>query len=186
MKALTTILKCTAEMKVSSASRQVGPPYTSGMTRNRLFPDVGLLIKSGAACVDNAEAMLARRLHHGPAFHFLDHRGAESLQAFDLGIDVIGLDIDVYTTRVFNALQNHTRISWITLHVEITSAGARTAHFTTEYRAPELRFTIKIFSFAINNYGTQSTFVHFSPLFVLLVGKLSMLSDAVPDGQDCC
>ena len=140
----------------------------SGMTDNQLFPDVGLLIKTGAACVDNTKSMLARRLHHGPAFHFLDHCGAETLQAFDLGFDIVGLDIDVYTARVLDALQNYTRISRITPQVQVTPAGVRTGHFTTERSTPELRFAFQIICFAIYNNGTQSTFVHFAPLVYMV------------------
>ena len=85
-------------------------------------------------------------------------------------VDVVGFDIDVYTARVFDALQNHTRIGWITPHVKVTPAGARAGHFTTERSTPEFRFTLQIIGLAIYNNGTQSTFVHFAPL-VYMVGR---------------
>lgn len=104
------------------------------------LPDVGCFVEAIAARANDAKSVFARRLHHGPTFHLLDHRGAEIFKATYLGIDIIGLDIDVDSARVLYSLQNDMRIGRIPLHVDITPTGLRTDGFTAQRRAPGYPF----------------------------------------------
>src|SRR5262245_48115355 len=94
--------KSAAPSRSSVLQSMMNPP--SWLLCMGLLPDVGFLEEVLAECRDDAEALTRRRLHHHPVAHRFNALGAEPFQPPDLGLDIVGLDVDVDAARVLDRL----------------------------------------------------------------------------------
>src|ERR1043165_2679641 len=80
--------------------------------RPRLRPlvRVGLAGERTALRVDDAEHLARGSLHQPPPLEELDALGAELLEPRDLGLEVIGFDVEVDAAVVLDLLQEHDRL----------------------------------------------------------------------------
>jgi len=125
-----------------------------------LTPDVGLFLETVAAHADDAEAVLARRLHHGPAFHLLHHRRTQFLESAHLGVDIVGFDVDVNPARMLYPLQDDVGIGRISLNVDVKSSGSEFTWLAAQRSAPKFRLASEIVGLTIDDQRAQSTFMH--------------------------
>jgi hypothetical protein len=106
----------------------------------------------------NAEALSGRRLHHDPSIQAVHDLGTELFQAAHLGCNVVGLNINVNATFMFDFLDLHDGfVGWRFQHAVIAAAtGVRQVYWATERLRPEASRVIYVGSIAINQYGTQA------------------------------
>ena len=61
---------------------------------------------------DHAETLAIRCLHHPPALDERDPGRTQRFQPRDLGVDVIGLDVEVHARGVFDLLHFDVQVAW--------------------------------------------------------------------------
>src|SRR5690606_37065148 len=78
--------------------------------RRGLLPAVEVRAEGLALLAHDAEAVPGGRFHHPPAFDEGDLARTEALEAVGLGIDVVGLDVQVHARLVRDLLQQDHRL----------------------------------------------------------------------------
>src|SRR5690606_23026227 len=78
-------------------------------TAPSLFPAVQMRAERLALLAHHAEAVAAGRFHHPPGVNFLDLPRAERDQALRLGLDVVGLDVQMDARGMRDLLQQQDR-----------------------------------------------------------------------------
>jgi alpha-tubulin suppressor-like RCC1 family protein len=132
---------------------------------------------------DDAEALPCGGLHDLPALHSLDALGAEHLEPGDLGLDVVGLDVEVDAAGVRDGLD---------LDDEVTSAGvealvdpavlaeAELAH--PESRAPESSGAVEVVRLTVEDESGEPTLVHVARVSSDARGTIRSSHDVVSAG----
>lgn len=88
-------------------------------------PAVGVVQEAQALHADNAEALAGGRQHLHPALQADYHHGTQLFQAYNLGRDVVGLEVDEDAALVLHALDLHDGLVRRRLQYEIVAAAAR-------------------------------------------------------------
>jgi len=76
-----------------------------------LIPGIGRFFKVGPAGLDNAEALPSRCFHDHPAVNPGDAPGTEFFQPRNLGLDIVGFNIQVYAAGVIYPLNLYFQVS---------------------------------------------------------------------------
>src|SRR5690554_2200817 len=135
------------------------PALSAGAQRS--VPAVEVRPERLALLAHHAEAVAAGRFHDHPGAHGLDLARAERDQPFDLGIDVVGLDVEVDARRMRDLLQQQdgfvvfgvqARVLAVAILVEGVDALA-------ERLAPEFDVRRQIVGVAIEYEGAQAAVV---------------------------
>src|SRR4030095_10837911 len=100
-------------------------------------------------------------LHHPPGVDFADALRAERLESLDLGLDVVGLDVEMDPARGRNCLnfdlELPARINELDVLPFLAGEGA---NFQPERSAPELGRSGEIVCPAIDDEARASALVH--------------------------
>lgn len=88
-------------------------------------PAVGVLQEARALHADNPEALAGGSVHNHPALQAVHHHRTLLFQAQHLGRDVIGLDVNMDTALVLDALDLHDGLVLRRLQHAVVAAGAR-------------------------------------------------------------
>src|SRR5215468_977863 len=125
--------------------------------RRRSWPAIGLVAERPALGLDDAELLTGRRQHHPPGLDLLDALGAERLEARHLGLDVVGLDVEVDPALVVDALHHEQRLGRRGLEraVAVALAGLDLEDLAPEGAAPEVGGRLHVIGAAIDDEGAE-------------------------------
>jgi hypothetical protein len=111
----------------------------------------------------HAEALASWRFHDPPRAHLLHALGAKLLEPLDLSLNVIGLDIKMYTARMLNLLNFDVQTRVARLEVAIVGFRHRVRsrlERVSERPGPEPSRTVQICGMAVNDKTGKATLVH--------------------------
>src|SRR5437762_41073 len=132
----------------------------SRTARGRSLPPIGVAGKVGALRAANAEALPGRRRHHHPRPVALDLACTELPEARDLGLDVVGLDIEVDTAFMRHGLDLADDLIGVHLQRHVHRVARVFDRRTTERLTPEPRCAAELRRLAIDDHGAEATVVH--------------------------
>jgi hypothetical protein len=94
--------------------------------------------------------------------HILEPPGAQSLETPNLGLHIVGLDIEVHTARVLDLLNFDVQSEGpiVESPVELSLRTRKLAHRHAEGRPPEFGGCGQIARLAIDDESSQFAFVH--------------------------
>ncbi len=97
-------------------------------------------------CSYNAKPLSGRRLHHNPAFQAVHYSGSQRFQTCNLGGNIVSFNINVNSTRMFDALDLHDKFVWRCIKHAIVAprTGVSEIYRTAKRISPELGGLINI------------------------------------------
>src|SRR5579872_6504843 len=136
--------------------------WNYGFTPWSSLPPIRLLGELRTLCPHDAEALPGGRFHHPPALDLGDPLGAQLLQPRDLGIDIVGLDVEMDPARMVHLLD---------LDIEFVGAGVengvvlvlgvgRRPDLQAQSLAPETRGGFQILGPAIDDESAELAAMH--------------------------
>lgn len=127
-----------------------------------LNPARGVLGETRALNSDNAKALPCRGLHHHPAFQTIYYFGPQSLQAGNLGWNIVSFNIDMNPALMLDALDLDNGFIWRSFQHAVVSArpGVVGIDCTAKRIGPELGRLINIRCAAINQKCAEAGVVH--------------------------
>src|SRR5579863_9545219 len=101
----------------------------------------------------HAEPLSRRCFHHPPGMYRLDALGAQFFQPADLGLDIVGFNVEMHAARVAHYLHLDVQamLGVDEPLVGLALAGSQFAHRHTERAAPELGGGAEVLGLAIND-----------------------------------
>src|SRR5262249_48955278 len=126
------------------------------------LPLVRLGGEVGALVADDAEALAGRCLHHPPRADLLQPLGAERLEPAHLGLDVVGLDVQVHAAGVVDLLHLDMQVVRFCLQQRIAGVlrALRGPSRQAERPAPELGRGLSVARLAIADETRQPAAMH--------------------------
>ena len=79
-------------------------PSVMGMIRT-LVPSIGVFFKGATLGLHDTESVSTGGLHDPPPWQLLHFSCTQTLQAPHLGLNIVGLDVDMYPARMGNLLK---------------------------------------------------------------------------------
>src|SRR6202044_2401895 len=120
------------------------------------LPGGGKLRERRRGRAHHAEPLSRRRFHHPPGMYRLDALGAQFFQPADLGLDIVGFNVEMHPARVAHYL--HLDVQAMRgvdeSFVGVALAGRQFAHRHAERAAPELGGGTEVLGLAINDETT--------------------------------
>src|SRR6185312_8572275 len=128
------------------------PPVAVRSSAYNLVPPIRIPRPIRPLHAHDAEALAAWRLHYHPAFEAFEYRRPEFFQPRDFRFDVVGFDVQVHATFVFDALQLHHRFIRQGRELPVLAAAAWMirVHRTAERRGPEAGRRVDIIDVAVD------------------------------------
>src|SRR5437764_2941585 len=128
-----------------------------------LGPHIRVLLpgERSALRVHDAETLARRRLHHDPALDVRNATGAEHLEAARLGLEVVGLDVEMDAALMLDLLYEQDRLARVGIQQAIQRIALGFGPPAASKRAtPELRSGVEIGGLAIEDEGRQPAAMH--------------------------
>jgi hypothetical protein len=124
----------------------------------RVRPAICVASESLALHAYDAKALPARGAHHNPTLNPSVDRSAEPFQACNLGRDIIGLDVEMNSTFVVNALNLNADLVRPVLehHVIAASAGMIRVDWAAERFGPETRGGADVVDVAVDQNAVDA------------------------------
>src|SRR5690606_26684313 len=110
----------------------------------------------------HAEPLPARRLHHPPALHERHLPGAQLLQPVGLGVDVVGLDVQVHARGMRHLLHLDVQVAGRVAELLVLGgpvAGVRVLDDHAERAAPEPGRGVEVVDVAVDDESCKATLV---------------------------
>jgi len=127
-----------------------------------LIPTRGVLEETRALSSYDAESLSSGRLHHDPTIQAINRLRSQSFQACNPRGNIVGFNIDMHPTFVFDTLDLHNRFIWRCLQHAVVAATAWMIEIcrTPQRCCPELGGLINIRCAAIDQNRTKTGIVH--------------------------
>ena len=132
------------------------------MLQRALLPSIRVVGEGFALRVHDTEAVSAGGFHDPPAWELLHSPCAELLETLHLSLDIVGLDVDVYATRVTNLLQQYRDFTVRRPQPDVVLLRRiiGVLRGTSQRFTPEIFCPTQVIGLTIDDDGSKSAFVN--------------------------